>query len=222
MMASTAVAVVPSQPLEPLDRLAVEGHALIDKMVRGIEDLAEHRARFGMVLLEARGIIGHGGWERWVREQFDIGQSMAWKYMEAARQATENPNHYRDNDFGLNAVRKGRIELPTAPKARERQEPDDSPAGRMIAQAQSAAAGADPEPVEATVVDFDPPVPFAKTEQKLWDELHDRHAKIMVRIESTTVLNAAAAERQLVKASLEYRQLAADVQSLAEAAHRHA
>jgi len=51
----------------------------------------EHYARAGEMLLEARAQVAHGSWSRWLKNNFELSQNTAIRYMRLARKVEVDP-----------------------------------------------------------------------------------------------------------------------------------
>jgi Protein of unknown function (DUF3102) len=52
----------------------------------GLSAGLEHYRRAGEYLLEAQAQIGHGNWDKWLRQNFHLSRAQAYRYMRLARQ----------------------------------------------------------------------------------------------------------------------------------------
>jgi hypothetical protein len=81
---------------------------------RAVNEALRHALEAGRLLIEAKGLVAHGGWLPWLRENFEGSGRTARIYMMVARRWPElQANRQRAADLSL----RGAVKLLTGPKA---------------------------------------------------------------------------------------------------------
>jgi hypothetical protein len=58
-----------------------------EELIAGNEAGMEHYIKAGRMLIEARELVTHGSWHRWLKDNFHLGYRTATDYMQVARKA---------------------------------------------------------------------------------------------------------------------------------------
>lgn len=144
-------------PAVSLDRLAQLTQRELDALQVSYGQAIKHAIKAGELLAKAKGLCAHGEWLAWLKDNFDLSDRTAQRYMLIAAEAKENPT--RVADLSVRAVRKG-VALPPPAKPREPEIPADSDMGKLLAKAEQQRELPPPPPaseeepiVDAEVID---------------------------------------------------------------------
>ena len=115
---STELAVIPREEIEGADsdfiRLLNENYTLWHDSQ---QDGLKHAITVGLMLLEAKPLIGHGAWKPWINERFAGSYSTAQRAMQVAQIYKTDPDSLRDIDGQLPATITGVLSAAKRQKA---------------------------------------------------------------------------------------------------------
>lgn len=122
--------------------LAKRGKDTFTKMGTAYRKTVGHVIDLGEILQRAKELCEHGGWLPWLRENFELSESTAQRYMLFAREADANPALVQD--LTVRTVRKGLV-APAAPKPRTPEIPEGSTIGQILKRGENTDDDDEPE-----------------------------------------------------------------------------
>ena len=75
-----------------------------EELIAGTEAGLAHYLKAGRMLNEARELVTHGNWYKWLKDNFHLSRNTASDYMRLARKADEDPDFKRNGTITIDAA----------------------------------------------------------------------------------------------------------------------